>query len=235
MKKGSSGRWRESVKLFSLTLCLMIFGLASMGVDSIEAGKNSESNVPFLFAVFAITWAAFFGYAFYIRRRQADLEREIAQLTATRKPSSLKPDDVNNLLAAFSKVRLPAPPTDCLSPIEDLLIKKGLSKAIDSRFVSTVTREPKVTNGNPFQVEVGLIFGGDVNGRFRAFDHETGDVLWEINLGSAVTGFPISYAVDGQQYVAVSTGSAGSASGFLGLTPELRPTAGNNIFVFALP
>ena len=89
---------------------------------------------------------------------------EIAQLTATRKPSSLKPDDVNNLLAAFSKVRLPAPPTDCLSPIEDLLIKKGLSKAIDSRFVSTVTREPKVTNGNPFQVEVGLIFGGDLPG-----------------------------------------------------------------------
>ena len=88
----------------------------------------------------------------------------IAQLAATRKPSSLKPDDVNNLLAAFSKVRLPAPPTDCLSPIEDLLIKKGLSKAIDSRFVSTVTREPKVTNGNPFQVEVGLIFGGDLPG-----------------------------------------------------------------------
>ena len=89
---------------------------------------------------------------------------ELAQLSATRKPGSLKPDDVNNLLAAFSKVRLPAPPTDCLSPIEDLLIKKGLSKAIDSRFVSTVTREPRVTNGNPFQVEVGLIFGGDLPG-----------------------------------------------------------------------
>ncbi len=88
----------------------------------------------------------------------------LAQLATTRKPSSLKPDEVNNLLAAFGKVRLPAPPTDCLSPIEDLLIKKGLSKAIDSRFVSTVTREPQVANGNPFQVEVGLIFGGDLPG-----------------------------------------------------------------------
>ena len=88
----------------------------------------------------------------------------LAGLDATRKPASLKPDDVNSLLAAFSKVRLPSPPTDCLSPIEDLLIKKGLSKAIDSRFVSTVTREPRVTNGNPFQVEVGLIFGGDLPG-----------------------------------------------------------------------
>ena len=56
-----------------------------------------------------------------------------------------------------------------------------------------------------------------------------------INLGSAVTSFPISYAVDGRQYVAVGTGSAGTASGFLGLIPELRPSAGNNLFVFALP
>ena len=54
------------------------------------------------------------------------------------------------------------PPTDCLSPIEDLLIKKGLSKAIDSRFASTVTREPRVSQGNPFQIEVGLVFGGDM-------------------------------------------------------------------------
>ena len=81
----------------------------------------------------------------------------------------------------------------------------------------------------------GLVFGGDVNGRFRAFDHETGDVLWEINLGSPVTGYPIKYGVDGQQYVAVSTGTAANASINLRLTPELRPSLGNNLFVFALP
>ena len=77
----------------------------------------------------------------------------------------------------------------------------------------------------------GLVFGGDVNGRFRAFDHETGEILWEINLGSPVSGFPITYAVDGRQYVAVSTGYGR----FLELTPELRPSTGNNLFVFALP
>ena len=81
----------------------------------------------------------------------------------------------------------------------------------------------------------GLLFGGDVNGRFRAFDHETGEVLWEINLGSPVSGFPISFAVDGRQYVAVATGSGGTASHFMGLTPELRPSSGNNLFVFGLP
>ena len=81
----------------------------------------------------------------------------------------------------------------------------------------------------------GLVFGGDVAGRFRALDHETGEVLWEINLGSPITGFPITYAVDGRQYVAVSTGTSVTTSAFGGLTPEIRPSAGNNIFVFALP
>ncbi len=81
----------------------------------------------------------------------------------------------------------------------------------------------------------GLVFGGDANGRFRGFDHETGEVLWEINLGSPVSGFPVSFAVGGRQYVAVGTGGAATTRSFLQLTPELRPSNGNNLFVFALP
>ena len=80
----------------------------------------------------------------------------------------------------------------------------------------------------------GLVFGGDANGRFRAHDHETGAVLWEINLGSPVTGFPVTYAVDGRQYVAASTGNTGTTNAQIRLTPELRPSAGNTLFVFAL-
>jgi alcohol dehydrogenase (cytochrome c) len=76
----------------------------------------------------------------------------------------------------------------------------------------------------------GLIFGGDSNGRFRAHDHDTGEVLWEVNLGSSVSGYPITFAVDGKQYVAVNTGS-----GQVNLTPELRPSRGTNLYVFALP
>ena len=72
----------------------------------------------------------------------------------------------------------------------------------------------------------GLVFGGDHNGRVRALDHETGDVLWEINLGSPLTGFPVTYAVDGKQYVAVSTGTSLTSGAFNRLTPELRPAAG---------
>ena len=80
-----------------------------------------------------------------------------------------------------------------------------------------------------------LIFGGDYNGRFRALDAETGEVLWEINLGSPVTGFPVTFSVEGRQYVAASTGRSLTSGAFNRLTPELRPSSGNTLFVFALP
>jgi len=81
----------------------------------------------------------------------------------------------------------------------------------------------------------GLLFGGDLAGRFRAFDQRTGEVLWETNLGSQVTGFPMTYAVNGRQYVAVSTGKSLGTSMYLVLTPEIQPSESYNVFVFALP
>ena len=95
---------------------------------------------------------------------------EAAELEVSLKPKSMKPDDVRALLEAFQgermvkgkPIKLLSPPTNCLSPIEEMLIKKGLSKTIDSKFVSTMTRAPTVSHGNPFQVEVGLIFGEDM-------------------------------------------------------------------------
>jgi alcohol dehydrogenase (cytochrome c) len=81
----------------------------------------------------------------------------------------------------------------------------------------------------------GLLFGGDVAGRFRAYDQKTGEVLWEVNLGSPVTGYPVSFAVHGRQYIAISTGSSVSGAGHLALTPEIRVGNGNNLYVFALP
>jgi alcohol dehydrogenase (cytochrome c) len=81
----------------------------------------------------------------------------------------------------------------------------------------------------------GLVFGGDVNGNFRAFDQATGAVLWEMNLGSSVSGFPISFAVNGKQYVAVSTGSSLVSTGVSRLAPELKQGSANALYVFALP
>ena len=78
----------------------------------------------------------------------------------------------------------------------------------------------------------GLIFGGDTNGRFRAFDQATGKVLWEVNLGSPVSGYPVAYSVGGRQYIAVSTGGGlGAARG----AGRGGAVIGNNLFVFALP
>jgi alcohol dehydrogenase (cytochrome c) len=81
----------------------------------------------------------------------------------------------------------------------------------------------------------GLVFGGDVNGRFRALDDKTGKVLWETNLGSPVSGFPVVFAINGKQYVAVTTGASLVANSSGRLTPELKPANAANVFVFALP
>lgn len=81
----------------------------------------------------------------------------------------------------------------------------------------------------------GLVFVGDAAGRFKALDDRTGKVLWEINLGSPVSGYPITFAVDGKQYVAVSTGPSLVAGAANRLTPEIRPGAANQMYVFALP
>lgn len=87
----------------------------------------------------------------------------IADIEEGRTPKRIKAEEAKAMITAFQTVKLLKPPMDCLSPIEDLLIKKGLSKAIDSRFASTVTRDPTVSQGNPFQIEVGLVFGGDLS------------------------------------------------------------------------
>jgi len=87
----------------------------------------------------------------------------VADIEEGRTPKRIKPEEAKAMITAFQTVKLLKPPMDCLSPIEDLLIKKGLSKAIDSRFASTVTRSPTVSQGNPFQIEVGLVFGGDLS------------------------------------------------------------------------
>lgn len=93
-----------------------------------------------------------------------------ADIEVNVKPKAMKPEQMRALLEAFQgermfngkPVKLLNPPTNCLSPIEEMLIKKGLSKTIDSRYATTMTRVPSVSLGNPYQVEVGLIFGGNM-------------------------------------------------------------------------
>ena len=83
----------------------------------------------------------------------------------------------------------------------------------------------------------GLAFAGDVDRYFRAFDAATGAVLWETRLGTSVQGFPVSYGVDGTQYIAVSTGLGGGSPRRVPslLSPDIvHPETGNALYVFAL-
>ena len=82
----------------------------------------------------------------------------------------------------------------------------------------------------------GLVFVGDVDRYFRAFDVRTGEVLWEARLGTAAQGFPISYAAGGTQYIAVPTGLGLFRGLSATLSPEIYSSdTGNALYVFALP
>ncbi|HUR63635.1 MAG TPA: DNA topoisomerase VI subunit B, partial [Candidatus Thermoplasmatota archaeon] len=82
-------------------------------------------------------------------------------------PKELKHDEVRRLHEAFPKVKIMAPPTDCLSPIGEMLVRRGLKKEtedVSPEFITTVTRPPSVWGGHPFQVEVGIVYGGTLPG-----------------------------------------------------------------------
>ena len=69
-------------------------------------------------------------------------------------------------------------------------------------------------------------------------DERTGRILWLKRLATSVQGFPISFSVDGRQYVAVTTGLGGGSPRLVPSTiaPEIRvPTTGQALYVFALP
>jgi alcohol dehydrogenase (cytochrome c) len=83
----------------------------------------------------------------------------------------------------------------------------------------------------------GLAFEGDLDRNLRAFDIRTGKILWQTRLGTSVQGYPVSYAVNGKQYIAVPTGLGGGSPRLVPrlLSPEINhPTSGNALYVFEL-
>jgi alcohol dehydrogenase (cytochrome c) len=84
----------------------------------------------------------------------------------------------------------------------------------------------------------GVAFAGDLDRMFRAFDANTGHVLWETRLPAAVQGFPLTFAVGGKQYLAVTTSNGGGSPRGVPVVvaAELHyPAIGNALYVFALP
>jgi alcohol dehydrogenase (cytochrome c) len=93
-------------------------------------------------------------------------------------------------------------------------------------------------NGGTLSTAGNLVFWGDLHGDFKALDAKSGKVLWSKNLGTGIGAGPVTYSVNGKQYVAIVVGRTAALPAFLGdlgkkmvaATPE-----GGALFVFALP
>jgi DNA topoisomerase-6 subunit B len=85
-----------------------------------------------------------------------------AGLTTSTWCAQVAREEADRLHEAIQKTKIIAPPTDCLVPIGPQQILKGLLKEIKAEFYTAETREPAVYRGNPFQIEVGLAFGGNL-------------------------------------------------------------------------
>jgi nitronate monooxygenase len=86
-------------------------------------------------------------------------------------------------------------------------------------------------------VAAGVAFVGDLNRVFRAVDVNTGKELWRTTLPTSVQGFPVSFAVAGKQYIAVSTGAGGGSPRLVPsqiIKDIAYPDHGNAMYVFAL-
>jgi len=87
---------------------------------------------------------------------------EKALLDPSSRPERIAREEADALYKAISNTKIMAPPTDCLSPITQDAVEKGLKKEVNAEFFTAITRPPAVYRGYPFQVEVGLAYGGDL-------------------------------------------------------------------------
>ena len=87
---------------------------------------------------------------------------EKAGLYEKARPSRIATQEADNLFRAINSTKIMAPPTNCLVPIGHELIEKGLKKELNAEFYTAATRPPSVYRGNPFVIEAGLAYGGDL-------------------------------------------------------------------------
>jgi len=84
----------------------------------------------------------------------------------------------------------------------------------------------------------GVAFVGDFDRHFKAVDVKTGKILWQIRLGNTVQGHPVSFSLDGKQYIAVMTGLGGGSpqqKPSMLLSEVHRAATGHQLYVFGLP
>tara|TARA_Y100001949_G_C15669541_1_gene193329 strand:- start:2 stop:499 length:498 start_codon:yes stop_codon:yes gene_type:complete len=85
-------------------------------------------------------------------------------------------------------------------------------------------KTPQPMIGGIMATAGGLVFAGEGNGQFKAYDAATGNVLWSFQAGAGVNAPPSSYTVEGKQYIVVGAGG----------NVQLNYKRGNNIIAFSL-
>ncbi len=88
---------------------------------------------------------------------------ENAAVLPNTKPKNITREDAEKLIEGIKKTKIIAPPVDCISPIGQELLEKGLRKEINAEFYAAITRPPSVYRGNPFIVEAAVAYGGEQN------------------------------------------------------------------------
>lgn len=92
----------------------------------------------------------------------ADEVCKAAKVSPRKKAEDLTGEEVEALHHALAEVKIPAPSASCVVPIGEPLIVEGLKRRFKAEFFTSATRPPAVYRGNPFVVEVGLAYGGDL-------------------------------------------------------------------------
>lgn len=126
-----------------------------------------------------------------------------------------------------------------LRPRPDSDGKYGRVEAIDmlTREVVWTSRHRAPESSGALDTAGGVVFSGSIDRYFRAYDDRTGKVLWETRLNDVPSNAPISYSVEGKQYIAIGTGNGGAqAITFPPLVPEIQnPNRAATIWVFQAP
>jgi len=87
---------------------------------------------------------------------------EKANVKLNRRPSEINREQAESIHQAIQATKIMAPPMDCIAPIGEDLIEKALHSEVSAAFYTSVSRRPAVYRGNPFLIEVGLAYGGDL-------------------------------------------------------------------------